>query len=79
MWMRLRSPFRRNFVEAELDEELQFHFEKQVQKLVAEGFRLAEAQRRARLAIGGTAADLYAAWRAARDGSDENYEFFYGL
>ncbi len=54
MWMRLRSLFRRNFVEAELDEELQFHFEKQVQKLVAEGFRHAEAQRRARLAIGGT-------------------------
>jgi predicted permease len=53
LWMRLRSLFHRKSVEQELDEELRFHFEGQVEKFVAQGVPLAEAQRRARLSIGG--------------------------
>src|SRR5216683_3544230 len=57
MWndllLRLRSLFRRKNVEAELDDELRFHFEKQVSKLVQSGLTPAEAQRRARLEFGG--------------------------
>lgn len=51
--IRLRSLFRRNVVESELDEELRFHFEQQVEKFVQSGLPLAEARRRARLTIGG--------------------------
>jgi len=46
---RLRSLFRRKSVEAEIDEELRFHFEKQVSKLAQSGLTPAEAERRARL------------------------------
>jgi len=57
MWndllLRLRSLFRRKNVEAEVDEELRFHFEKQVSKLVQSGLTPAEAKRRARLEFGG--------------------------
>src|SRR6266481_7291953 len=57
MWsdllLRLRSLFRRKNVEAELDDELRFHFENQVSKLVQSGLTPAEAQRRARLEFGG--------------------------
>ncbi len=57
MWsdlrIRLRSLFRRSTVEAELDEELRFHLERQVEALVAAGASPAEAARRARLAFGG--------------------------
>jgi hypothetical protein len=34
LFVRMRSLFRRNAVEAELDEELRFHFEQQVAKYV---------------------------------------------
>jgi hypothetical protein len=51
--LRLRSLFRRNQVEAEIDEELHFHFEKQVAKLVESGLPAEEARRRARLDFGG--------------------------
>ncbi len=51
--LRLRSLFRRNQVETEMDEELRFHFENQVKKLVQSGLTLQEAQRRARLQFGG--------------------------
>jgi len=51
---RLRSLFRRNRVEAELDDELRFHFEQQVEKYVGSGLAHAEAVRRARLFFGGT-------------------------
>ena len=54
LWMRLRAVLRRSEVEREMEEELQFHFEAKVEKLVGEGMRMAEARRRARLAIGGT-------------------------
>src|SRR5713226_2178490 len=57
MWndllLRLRSLFRRKSVEAEIDEELRFHFEKQVSKLAQSGLTPAEAERRARLEFGG--------------------------
>src|SRR5216684_7435906 len=57
MWndllLRLRSLFRRKNVEAEVDEELRFHFDKQVSKFVQSGLTPAEAKRRARLEFGG--------------------------
>src|SRR5258706_10303428 len=51
--LRLRSLFRKRTVETELQEELRFHFEKQVSKLVQSGLTQAEAQRRAQLNFGG--------------------------
>jgi predicted permease len=50
---RLRALFKRNAVETELDEELRFHFEQQVEKYVGAGHTRAEAVRRARLVFGG--------------------------
>jgi predicted permease len=51
--IRLRALFRRDTVESELDEELRFHVDHQIEKLVRGGMPLAEATRRARLIIGG--------------------------
>src|SRR5579872_2680946 len=51
---RLRSLFRREKVEAEMDEELRLHYEHQVEKLVAAGQLREEATRQARLLVGGT-------------------------
>ena len=53
IFFRLRSLFRRNRVEAELDDELRFHFEQQVEKHVGAGLQREEAVRRARLYFGG--------------------------
>jgi predicted permease len=50
---RLRALVRRKAVENELDEELRFHFERQVDKYVAAGMARAEAARRARMEFGG--------------------------
>src|SRR5580658_5654119 len=50
---RLRSLLRRKRVEAELDDELRFHFDQQVEKGVRSGLAREEAVRRARLLIGG--------------------------
>ena len=50
---RLRALFRRSAVENELDDELQFHFEQQVEKLVRAGLARSEAVRQARLGFGG--------------------------
>jgi predicted permease len=50
---RLRSLFRPNSVETELDDELRFHFDQQVEKHVRSGLTRAEALRRARLFFGG--------------------------
>lgn len=50
---RLRAIFRRNAVEEDLDDELRFHFEREVEKLVASGVNPEDASRRAKLAIGG--------------------------
>lgn len=52
--IRLRALFRRGAVEKELDDELRFHFDQQVDKLLQSGLTLLEAQRHARLLMGGT-------------------------
>jgi putative ABC transport system permease protein len=51
--VRLRSLFRRKVVEEELDDELRFHLEQQVDSYVRAGMPRDEAIRRARLAFGG--------------------------
>ncbi len=51
---RLRSLFRREKVEADTDEELRFHYERQIEKLVAAGQTREQATRQARLLVGGT-------------------------
>ena len=50
-WM--RALFRRKSAEAELDEELRFHLERQVKKYMQSGLSREEAQRRARVEFGG--------------------------
>jgi hypothetical protein len=50
--LRLRSLFKRNAVERELDDELRFHFEQQVASYTRQGLPYEEAARRARLALG---------------------------
>lgn len=50
---RVRALFRARQVEAELDDELRFHMEKEFEKNVKTGSPEAEAARRARLAFGG--------------------------
>lgn len=50
---RLRALFRGKRMEAELDEEVRFHFEQQVGKNVREGMTEQEAVRQARLLFGG--------------------------
>ncbi len=53
-WMlRLRALFRRTAVERDIDDELQFHMERQIDKYVAHGLGRPEAARRARLEFGG--------------------------
>ena len=51
--IRLRALFQRRAVEAELDEELHFHLERQTEKYVGSGLTREEAARRARLEFGG--------------------------
>ena len=50
---RLRALFRRNTVETELDDELSFHFEHEVEKYKLSGMTQKEATRQARLSFGG--------------------------
>jgi putative ABC transport system permease protein len=50
---RLRALLRRETVEAELSDELRFHFEKEVEKLERRGLTPEEARRQGRLAFGG--------------------------
>jgi hypothetical protein len=50
---RLRTIFRRKTVEEELDDELRFHFEREVEKQMNSGLVREEALRRARLSFGG--------------------------
>ena len=53
-WLyRLRALFRREAMEGELEEELRFHFERQVEKYVQAGADRAEAVRRVRSSFGG--------------------------
>ena len=50
---RLRALFRRDSMEAELDEELRAHLDRQVEKFVQSGMYPEEARRRARIELGG--------------------------
>jgi predicted permease len=50
---RLRTLFRHDAVESELDQELRFHFDNEVEKYVRSGMTKEAARRRARLAFGG--------------------------
>ena len=50
---RLRAILRRNAVERELDDELRFHLERQMEKLAASGVPREQAARQARIALGG--------------------------
>jgi putative ABC transport system permease protein len=50
---RLRAIFRRRSIEAELDDELRFHLEHEVEKLMRSGLNREEASRRARRVLGG--------------------------
>lgn len=53
-WMlRLRALFKRTAVEHDIDDELRFHFDNQVESYVARGVERAEAVRRVRLEFGG--------------------------
>jgi putative ABC transport system permease protein len=49
---RLRSLFRRDSVEADMNEELHFHFEQQVAKLTQAGMKEEDARRKARIGFG---------------------------
>jgi hypothetical protein len=51
---RLRALFRRRTVEAELDDELRFHLERQAEKYRSGGMAASQAERSARLALGGS-------------------------
>jgi predicted permease len=51
--IRLRALFRRDAVESELDDELRFHLDRQIDKFVQSGLPLPEARRQARLMFGG--------------------------
>src|ERR1041384_4382425 len=53
LWHRMRALFRHGRVEGELDEELRFHLERQVEKYVQSGMSREEATRRARVEFGG--------------------------
>ena len=50
---RLRALFRHKSMEAELDEELRAHFERQVEKCIQSGLTRDEAKRQTRLEFGG--------------------------
>jgi len=49
---RVRALFHHSEVESELDEELRFHFDREVQKYIARGMSEQEARRTARMAFG---------------------------
>jgi putative ABC transport system permease protein len=53
--LRLRSLFRRNRAEDELDEELRFHIERQIEKNLAQGMRPKQSRYAALRAFGGVA------------------------
>jgi len=50
---RVRALFHHNQVESELDEELRFHFDNEIQKYIARGMTPEQARRTARMAFGG--------------------------
>ena len=63
--IRARALFRHKAVERELNDELRFHFEQQVEKFVQSGIPSQEARRRARLMFGATE-EIKEECRAAR-------------
>lgn len=63
LWIGLRSLFRRNQTESDLDEELRFHLEMEIQNNIAQGKSPAEAKRAALVSFGG----LDQAKEASRD------------
>jgi predicted permease len=68
LWYRLRALFRRTASENELDDELNFHFDRQVEKNMRGGMTLEEAVREARMVFGGMAQvkeDCRLAWGTA--------------
>jgi hypothetical protein len=68
LWYRLRVLVRRTASENELDAELNFHFDRQVEKYMQAGMTREEAVRQARMAFGGLAQvkeDCRRAWGTA--------------
>jgi hypothetical protein len=53
LWLRLRAILGYGATERDLDDELRFHVERQIEKLVGSGVPRNEAERRARLEFGG--------------------------
>jgi hypothetical protein len=53
LFLRLRSVFRRQTVESEMDDELRFHGERQSEKFLNAGISRDQARRQARLDFGG--------------------------
>src|SRR5262245_42974864 len=53
LWYRLRGLFTRSAMDRELDEELRFHVDREIEKLLARGVPLPQATREARLRLGG--------------------------
>ncbi len=53
LWIRLRSLLRRGTVESEMEDELRFHSEHQLEKYLKEGLSRDEAARRVRMMFGG--------------------------
>src|SRR5580700_5351848 len=53
LFFRVRSLFRRETVESEMEEELWLHSERQLEKYLKTGMRRDEAQRRVRMDFGG--------------------------
>src|SRR5262245_65751143 len=51
--LRLRSLFRRSQVEQELDEEIRYHLDRQIEELIAKGMTPEEARYAALRAMGG--------------------------
>src|SRR5437867_9162366 len=54
VWRRLRALFRKNTLEDEMDEELRFHFEKQIEDNIRAGMSPQEARYAALRAFGNT-------------------------
>jgi hypothetical protein len=52
LFLRLRSLFKRDAIERDLDDELRFHLEKQVDAYMRSGLSKADAVRRARIEFG---------------------------
>ena len=55
LWRRLRATFRPGAVAAEMEDELRYHFERDVERLVSRGVPLDEARATARKALGNAA------------------------